>query len=49
METYAYHTDIHGWLFVCVFLFTCIIVIISVMRQVVVAAKINPAESVKSE
>ena len=49
LETYAYHTDIHGWLFVCVFLFTCIIVIISVMRQVVVAAKINPAESVKSE
>lgn len=49
LETYAYHTDIHGWLFVCVFLFTCIIVILSVMRQVVVAAKINPAESVKSE
>lgn len=49
LETYAYHTDIHRWLFVCVFLFTCIIVILSVMRQVVVAAKINPAESVKSE
>lgn len=49
LETYAYHTDIHGWLFVCVFFFTCIIVILSVMRQVVVAAKINPAESVKSE
>lgn len=49
LDTYAYHTPLHGWLFVLVFLFTCIIVLFSVGRQVILAAKVNPAESVKTE
>ena len=49
LETYAYHTGFHGWLFICVFLFTGIIVILSVIKQVIIAAKINPAECMKSE
>lgn len=48
LETYAYHTQLHIWLFISVFLITCFIVVFAVSRQVILAAKVNPAEIIKS-
>lgn len=49
LETYSYRTTLSWWLFVCVFIITCLIVIFSIFGQVNKAAKTNPAEAVKAE
>lgn len=49
LETYAYHTSLSAGSFILVFLFTCLLVILSVGKQVLTATKVNPAESIKSE
>lgn len=49
LETYAYRTALSWWLFACVFIITCLIVILSVFGQVSKAAKTNPADAVKTE
>lgn len=49
LETYTYRTTISAGLFVFVFLMTVLIVIIAVWRQVRIAVKVNPAETIKTE
>lgn len=49
LETYANHISLTVWPFIVVFCITCIIVLLSIFRQVKTAAEANPAESVKSE
>ncbi|MDH6312971.1 ABC-type antimicrobial peptide transport system permease subunit [Parabacteroides sp. PFB2-10] len=49
LETYAYHVSLSVGMFVLVFLLTSAIVILSIFQQVRKAARINPAEAVKSE
>lgn len=49
LETYAYHIPLSWWLFALVFLITCVIVILSIFRQVNRAARTNPADAVKAE
>ena len=49
LETYANHIHLTIWSFIAVFFITCVIVLLSIFRQVKEAAQANPAESVKSE
>ena len=49
LETYANHIHLTIWPFIAVFFITCVIVLLSIFRQVKEAAQANPAESVKSE
>ena len=49
LETYANHIHLTIWSFIAVFFITCVIVLLSIFRQVKEAALANPAESVKSE
>ena len=49
LETYANHIHLTIWPFIAVFFITCVIVLLSIFRQVKEAALANPAESVKSE
>lgn len=49
LETYANHIHLTIWPFIAVFFITCVIVLLSIFRQVKEAALANPAESVKAE
>lgn len=49
LETYANHIHLTIWPFIAVFFITCVIVLLSIFRQVKEAAQANPAESVKAE
>ncbi len=49
LETYANHIHLTIWSFIAVFFITCVIVLLSIFRQVKEAAQANPAESVKAE
>ena len=49
LETYANHITLTIWPFIAVFFITCMIVLLSIFRQVKEAAQANPAESVKAE
>lgn len=49
LETYANHIDLTIYPFIAVFLITCLIVFLSIFRQVKQAAQANPAESIKAE
>lgn len=49
LETYANRITINIWPFILVFILTCLIVLLSILKQVNQAAKTNPAEAVKSE
>lgn len=49
LETYANHINLTAWPFIAVFFITCVIVLLSIFRQVRQAARTNPAESIKAE
>ena len=49
LETYANHINLTAVPFIAVLFITCIIVLLSIFRQVKEAAQANPAEAVKSE
>lgn len=49
LETYANHINLTAGPFIAVLFITCIIVLLSIFRQVKEAAQANPAEAVKSE
>lgn len=49
LEQYPYRIELEAWLFLLVFLVTTALVILTVLHQVVKAARKNPAEVVKSE
>lgn len=49
LETYANHIALTFCPFILVFIITCLIVFLSVFRQVKQAAETNPAEAVKAE
>ena len=49
LETYANHINLTAVPFIAVLFITCIIVLLSIFRQVKQAAQANPAEAVKSE
>lgn len=49
LETYANHISLTIWPFISVFFLTCLIVLLSIFRQVKEAAQANPAEAVKAE
>ena len=48
-ESYAYHTDLSLWIFVMVFVVTCLIVIFSIFGEIRRVIKVNPAEVIKAE
>jgi ABC-type antimicrobial peptide transport system permease subunit len=49
LENYVYRTSLSAWLFAVVFIATCLIVLLSIVEKVRVAAKENPAEVIKTE
>lgn len=49
LERYAYRIENYGWLFVVAILISIIIAFVSVVWQVVSAARTNPAEALKKE
>ena len=49
LETYANHISLTAVPFIAVLFITCIIVLLSIFRQVKEAAQANPAEAVKAE
>ena len=49
IENYVKQTDINAWLYIAIFLLTGMIILCSVFSCVWKAAKINPAEIIKSE
>ena len=49
MERFAYRIENYGWLFVVAILISMSIAFISVIWQVVGAARTNPAEALKNE
>ena len=49
LEDFAYHTDIHWWIFAIAGVVSVLIAIITVSSQAVKAALRNPVESLKSE
>lgn len=49
LQTYANHIPLTIWPFILVFLITSLIVLLSIFRQVKLAAETNPSEAVKSE
>lgn len=48
-ESYAYHTDLSLWIFIMVFVVTCLIVIFSIFWEIRKVIKVNPAEVIKAE
>lgn len=49
LETYSIHIALTVWPFIAVFFITCLIVLLSIFRQIKLAAQTNPAESIKME
>lgn len=49
LERYAYRIENYGWLFVVAILISMIIAFVSVIWQVISAARTNPAEALKKE
>lgn len=49
LEDYPYHVSISAWVFIGAFVFSTLLVILTVLTQVIRAAAGNPAEVIKSE
>lgn len=49
LEDYPYHVSISAWVFIGAFVFSTLLVILTVLTQVIRAAAANPAEVIKSE